>query len=199
MAWHLLEFRNSRRGVEAAERWLELEPPRSRDEDNAFSVGAYGALSGWRHQRDWWRKSAETAAASGAAYCCVLDAWQAARFACDDSSTALAREVATTARTRVARKAALASAARFARERFACLLRDLFVIRPSAPRCPPRPSGAVLLAQAIYDERAFDRLPILADTLASAGCAAPDILAHLRSPGPHVRGCWAVDLVLGKG
>jgi hypothetical protein len=54
------------------------------------------------------------------------------------------------------------------------------------------------LAQAIYDERAFDRLPILADALEDAGCHDADILGHCRQPGPHVRGCWAVDLLLGK-
>jgi hypothetical protein len=55
-----------------------------------------------------------------------------------------------------------------------------------------------LLAQAVYDERAFDRLPVLADALEEAGCTSADILDHCRSPGPHVRGCWVVDLLLGK-
>ena len=59
-------------------------------------------------------------------------------------------------------------------------------------------STAVALARAIYDERAFDRLPILADALEEAGCDNADVLAHCRGDGPHVRGCWAVDLVLGK-
>jgi hypothetical protein len=54
------------------------------------------------------------------------------------------------------------------------------------------------MAQAIYDERAFDRLPILADALEDAGCDDADILAHCRSGGEHVRGCWVVDLLLGK-
>jgi hypothetical protein len=54
------------------------------------------------------------------------------------------------------------------------------------------------LAQAIYEERAFDRLPILADALEEAGCTNQDILNHCRHPGEHVRGCWVVDLVLGK-
>jgi hypothetical protein len=61
-------------------------------------------------------------------------------------------------------------------------------------------SGAMIrrLAQAIYEERAFDRLPILADALEEAGCDNNDILSHLRESGPHVRGCWVVDLLLGK-
>jgi hypothetical protein len=54
------------------------------------------------------------------------------------------------------------------------------------------------LAQVIYHERAFDRLPVLADALEDAGCDNADILVHCRGPGPHVRGCWVVDLLLGK-
>jgi hypothetical protein len=56
----------------------------------------------------------------------------------------------------------------------------------------------VHLAQAIYYERAFDRLPILADALEDVGCDNADILRHCREPGEHVRGCWVVDLLLGK-
>jgi hypothetical protein len=54
------------------------------------------------------------------------------------------------------------------------------------------------LARGTYDERAFDRLPILADALEEAGCDDADILGHLRGPGPHARGCWPLDLLLGK-
>lgn len=54
------------------------------------------------------------------------------------------------------------------------------------------------MAQAIYDERAFDRLPILADALEEAGCTDQSILNHCRSGIEHVRGCWVVDLCLGK-
>jgi hypothetical protein len=54
------------------------------------------------------------------------------------------------------------------------------------------------LGRAIYDDRAFDRMPILADALEDAGCSAADILAHCRGGGEHVRGCWVVDLLLGK-
>jgi hypothetical protein len=55
------------------------------------------------------------------------------------------------------------------------------------------------LAQAIYEERRFTDLPVLADALEEAGCTDDTILSHCRGPGPHVRGCWALDLVLGKG
>jgi hypothetical protein len=54
------------------------------------------------------------------------------------------------------------------------------------------------LAATLYADRAFDRLPLLADALEDAGCTDAELLGHLRGPGPHVRGCWAVDLVLGK-
>jgi hypothetical protein len=54
------------------------------------------------------------------------------------------------------------------------------------------------LAQAVYEERAFDRLPVLADALEEAGCTNADILNHLRGPGHHVSGCWVLDLLLGK-
>jgi hypothetical protein len=54
------------------------------------------------------------------------------------------------------------------------------------------------IAQSIYSDRAFDRMPILADALQDAGCTNADILNHCRSEGPHVRGCWVVDHLLGK-
>jgi hypothetical protein len=57
----------------------------------------------------------------------------------------------------------------------------------------------VKLAEAIYEQGAFERLPVLADALEDAGCPDADLLAHCRGPGPHVRGCWLVDLLLGKG
>jgi hypothetical protein len=54
------------------------------------------------------------------------------------------------------------------------------------------------IAHVIYDERAFDHLPLLADALEEAGCTNADLLNHCRQPGEHVRGCWVVDLLLGK-
>jgi hypothetical protein len=59
-------------------------------------------------------------------------------------------------------------------------------------------STAVTLARTIYEDRAFDRLPILADALEDASCDNADLLPHCRGDGPHTRGCWVVDLVLGN-
>ena len=81
------------------------------------------------------------------------------------------------------------------------LLRDIFGPLPFCPvALDPSwlTSTVVALAQTIYAERAFDRLPILADALEDAGCDNADILTHCRGDGPHVRGCWVVDLILGK-
>jgi hypothetical protein len=54
------------------------------------------------------------------------------------------------------------------------------------------------VAQAIYDARAFERMPILADALEDAGCGDDSILSHCRSERPHVRGCHVLDALLGK-
>ena len=59
-------------------------------------------------------------------------------------------------------------------------------------------SDVITLATGIYQDCAFDRMPILADALQDAGCDNADILAHCRSDGPHCRGCWVVDRLLGK-
>jgi hypothetical protein len=82
----------------------------------------------------------------------------------------------------------------------AAFLRDIFgnPFRPVAFDPRWRTGDAVGLARAIYEDRAFERLPLLADALMDAGCADEQVLGHCRSEGPHVRGCWVVDLVLGK-
>jgi len=87
------------------------------------------------------------------------------------------------------------------RKAIAALLRCIFgnPFRPVAFNPAWRTSDVLLLAQGIYDERAFDRMPILADALQDAGCDNDDILSHCRDANqPHARGCWVVDLVLGK-
>jgi hypothetical protein len=80
-------------------------------------------------------------------------------------------------------------------------LRDIFgnPFRPVAFDPSWRTSTAVALASQMYESRDFAAMPILADALQDAGCDSADILDHCRGAGPHVRGCWVVDLVLGKG
>lgn len=71
------------------------------------------------------------------------------------------------------------------------------IMAPAVLACNGGTMGKV--ARTIYDERAFDRLPELACALVDAGCDDAGILGHCRHAGPHVRGCWVVDLILGKG
>jgi hypothetical protein len=91
------------------------------------------------------------------------------------------------------------------RQSQAAFLRDIFGPLPFRPLPQLNPAwlawegGTVpKLAGSIYEERAFDRLPVLADALEEAGCTEAGLLTHLRGPGPHVRGCWALDLILGR-
>jgi hypothetical protein len=81
------------------------------------------------------------------------------------------------------------------------LLRDIFgnPFRPVAFDAAWRTSTAVALAKQMYESRDFGAMPILADALQDAGCDNDDILNHCRDTKQvHVRGCWVVDLVLGK-
>ena len=86
------------------------------------------------------------------------------------------------------------------KEKQAFLLRDIFGnrFRPITFNPSWLTPTVIHLAQSIYGDRAFDQMPRLADALEEAGCTNADILSHCRSEGPHVRGCWVVDLILGK-
>ena len=61
-----------------------------------------------------------------------------------------------------------------------------------------RTSTVMNVASTIYEERAFQCLPILADALMDANCSASELIDHLQANGPHIRGCWVLDLVLNK-
>ena len=82
----------------------------------------------------------------------------------------------------------------------AALLRDIIgnPFQPVTADLALRNETAGAVAQAIYDEHRFGDLPILADALEEDGCTDAEILGHCRGPGPHVRGCWLLDLILGK-
>lgn len=86
-------------------------------------------------------------------------------------------------------------------DRYHALVREVF----GSPYTPARPdsvwlggAAAVDLARWVYEENAFEQLPVLADALEETGCTHHALLEHLRGPGPHARGCWAVDVILHK-
>jgi len=81
------------------------------------------------------------------------------------------------------------------------LLRDIFGNPFRSVTLAPqwRTSTVVAIAQQMYESRDFSAMPILADALQDAGCDNDDILTHCRDAnGVHVRGCWVIDLILGK-
>src|SRR5262249_13111573 len=82
----------------------------------------------------------------------------------------------------------------------AALLHDIIGnhFRPLTADPAWRTPKVVSLARAIYDGRDFERMPQLADALEEAGCADAALLDHCRRPDGHVRGCWALDLLLGN-
>jgi hypothetical protein len=86
------------------------------------------------------------------------------------------------------------------RRAIAHLLRDIFgnPFRPVSIDPLFLTETVVSLAEQMYESRDFAAMPILSDALLDAGCDNEDVLNHYREPGPHVRGCWVVDLVLGK-
>jgi hypothetical protein len=101
----------------------------------------------------------------------------------------------------VAKPPTLDPKCRTERDAQCALLREIFgnPFRPIIFDPAWRTSDVMLLARGIYEEKAFAFMPILADALQDAGCDSADILTHLRdSHATHVRGCWALDLVLGK-
>jgi hypothetical protein len=84
-----------------------------------------------------------------------------------------------------------------------CLIREVFgnPFRPASldPVWLAWHGGLLVsMARRMYESRDFTDMPVLADAVEEAGCTDADILGHLRGPGPHVRGCWPIDLCLGK-
>jgi hypothetical protein len=180
----------SRRAVEVAESFADGAV------DREALQAAHDAAQGVAQQL-FARVQRSSRVAEAAAW----DAWRLA-YAAQGTCSASRLEVPSEA---VIKWATHVSAARGAEEKQAhChLIRDIF-------GNPFRPwpaldqawlvwdGGTVArLARAAYDERAFERLPVVADALEEAGCTDPDLLGHLRATTPHARGCWALDLLLG--
>jgi hypothetical protein len=136
--------------------------------------------------------------AFAAAECTEADAWEAASRASSAILDAALPLVAHTTDGQVLEAVAVL------REFQGNLLRDIFG-NPFHPLPPLLPTILTWhdrtiprVAEGIYAERAFKRMPILHDALLDAGCADEALLSHCRNPEGHVRGCWTIDLILSK-
>jgi hypothetical protein len=180
---HLFTDERSRRAVVVAERYA----------DGAATAGELDAA--FEEAFDVGDSLAEQKDADPEAFLAMgLDPLRSAAWAA--SETAHPDESA----DGVASEAADAADRKVEREAQAELLRCIFgnPLRACSADAPWLTPTVVSLARSIYDGPAFDRLPLLADALEDAGCEDTGLLAHCRSDGPHIRGCWVVDLLLGK-
>jgi hypothetical protein len=189
--WPLLADRWSREAVETTERFADRVADRH---DFQVARDTAADVVRWVGQKPGDPAARELAAlAAKAAHAVTLEhPLDAARAASEHAAA-----VAVRGGTRPDERAA--------RALHAGLLRDLLGPLPFRP-LPFDPSwfhwengGVKRLARDLYEHRRFaDGLPALGDALARAGCTDAEVLAHCRGPGPHVRGCWVVDLLLGK-
>lgn len=184
--WHLMQDDRCRAAVEVAERLADGAADVA--EREAADEAVRQATWGLPVDRDRAARVARHAgnAALAAVRCNVPVADMAAKYA-----AAIAADHAPAAK-------------REAKAAHVALLRDIYGPLPFRPIVLD-PSwlawnhGTVpAIGRRVYVERAYHDLPILADALEDAGCTDPDILRHCRGGGPHVRGCWVVDLVLGN-
>lgn len=197
--WDLIVDERSQRAVLLAEAFADRHAV-TMQERNDFALTWCASRDAHLQLRQDFPRSAKTAAARAAFCCCQMNSWEGAYLGAEAASAALARRTALGARTRAKRKEELTAAKVSARRVCAVLLSDLignpFHPVSIAPRNMSR--SVATLAQSIYEDRAFDRLPLLGDLLEGAGCEDPVIVGHCRSTLPHVRGCWCLDLVLNK-
>ncbi|OAI40313.1 hypothetical protein AYO40_04900 [Planctomycetaceae bacterium SCGC AG-212-D15] len=192
--WHLLTDERSRAAVEISERYADgLAEKAELDAAIALAmVVADGAYSG-SAAPDAAAYATSTAVDTAAAL-----SVQAMALALSTSADAVACAVAeTTPDKEYDKKCEAARTAHCSAQ--CCLLRDMFGPLPFRRVTLQGLTPVVTtLAGSIYAEGAWDRLPILGDSLEEAGCTDVEILGHCRAATSHVRGCWVVDLVLGK-
>jgi hypothetical protein len=191
--WGMLPDERSRRAVETAERYADGQADHY--ELMAACIDAVGPGGKGPKNVAWAAYSAACRTLSESIVRQVRDA----------TAEAAARAAATAAHGAGGREqaAAYVAAAAAGAKGQADAIRDLFgnPFRPAAfdPIWLARNGGVVRrMAEAIYAERRFGDLPVLADALEEAGCADAAALNHCRQPGEHVRGCWVLDLLLGK-
>ncbi len=144
------------------------------------------------------RHMAEVTAAEAAAVALDSNARWSAEYAAGFSS--IARGWRLLASSGVTSREFDQAARRPEEEQQAHLLREVFgnPFRPRTVHPSWRSSNVVSLTLVTYQEGTFEQLPVLADALLDAGCSDEDLMDHFRGPGLHVRGCWALDLVLAK-
>ncbi len=193
--WHLLKEECSRTAVEVAERYADGLAT-STELASAYGAALTAAADLARAAEDA-ADAAFTLADEGADPAAVQSAeWEA-------DTCAYAADLAAHA-ARAAHATEPWCAARSADEAEQCaVLRDIFGnLHCSLTTDPARPTwngGSVAeMARVIYTERRFDGLPNLAGLLEAAGCTDADLLDHCHGHGSHVRGCWVLDLILGK-
>lgn len=176
--WEWLRAKRSRRAVEVGERFADGQA--TAKQFAAASDGAFQAYKAWGERYGSLEEANTTYAVQRAWMATWEDPWEAANH-CQSPTINKAE----------------------------CdLLRDLFgpTLFRAVPLDPAWQTPTVqALANAAYDERILPsghldppRLAVLADAMEEAGCAAPDLLGHLRSALPHIRGCWVVDLLTGR-
>jgi hypothetical protein len=149
--------------------------------DPGIVASAVAALNHNAETASWSLAEAEACVAAG----WYKDDWQAARGSekfltmCDPAGV-IARDAVRSVQC----------------DRLHCIFGNPF--RPLSVNPPWLTLAVVELAQAIYNDRAFDRMPSLADALEEASCTDADLLGHCRGAGPHVQGFWVVDSLMGK-
>jgi hypothetical protein len=200
-AWHLLLDERSRQAVETAERYADKQA----DEGSLLSAHE-GATRAYRTAQTPVSHFSSNLARLCSAPELVSRDWIADR---DVDGIVVVAEVAAEAVAFAAdpvRGSLTWYAAARGEQGVQCsVLRDLVgsLVRPRPalhPSCLAWGRETVVsLAAAIYDGRRWDELPVLGDALEEAGCYDWDVLSHCRRPGPHARGCWLLDAVLGRG
>lgn len=201
--WHLLEDERSRRAVATLERYADQEET---VEGLAIAAGeAQDAADGRCDENDCHAAGAVAMAVSfdaaadrvgGPEIVLLIELYVTIGVA-----SAAARAPGDTAHgDDEGADVAWAAAVKIEQRAQADLLRDIFgnPFRPVSIDPASLTPVVLELARTIYDKRAFDRLPALAGAIQESGCDNADILSHCRGPGPHARGCWVIDLVLGN-
>jgi hypothetical protein len=191
--WALIPHRRQRGAVELAERLAEGRAKEAELEDARQRAQTWG-YEAPEFERGIYQAAAHTLAES---------AMEAAREACGSILQHAANEAAFEAISGEdeSRLSAAASAAegralgRLAVEVFGNPFRPLKVERAWLTASD---GAALAMARWIDEEWRIDEMPYLADALTDAGCSADALIRHLRDEGPHVRGCWALDALLGR-